>query len=85
MKQQASRDKETILKKLHALLPTRKVTSIEYQQATLLLKRFEKSRSDPIGDLLGSSHFGLCDAFFKNVEQMESLGKGSAATVYRAM
>jgi hypothetical protein len=85
VKQQASRDKETILKKLHALLPTRKVTSIEYQQAALLLKRFEKSRSDPIGDLPGSSHFGLCDAFFKNVEQMESLGKGSAATVYRAM
>lgn len=70
---------------LNAVLLTRKPTSIEYQLAVLFLERAksaDRTRTQIATGRLSQS--SLSKTIVESMEQKESLGKGSAATVYRA-
>jgi predicted Ser/Thr protein kinase len=84
VKEQASVDKETLLRDLHALLQRKKLSVIEHERASLLLKRLERSRLTLSGDSVGSSESIRSETVMSSLKQLESLGKGSASTVYRA-
>jgi hypothetical protein len=93
----ASADREMLLRNTNAVLKTEKPTSAEYQLAALLRERLEgSSRLIPASDLPGSSRSSsspetvfsrmeqLGEAVFSSLRIMGQLGKGSAATVYKA-
>ncbi|KAG0624568.1 hypothetical protein M758_3G257300 [Ceratodon purpureus] len=84
VKVKASLDRETMLTNLHDVLQTRKPSSTDYQLAVLLLGRLDKSKKVPGGNSSGSSQASLSETIARSLQRMESLGKGSAGTVYRA-
>ncbi|KAG0585086.1 hypothetical protein KC19_3G256900 [Ceratodon purpureus] len=84
VKEKASLDKEAMLRNLHAVLRIRKSSSKEYSLAILLLERLDRSRKVPVDGSPGSSQSRLSETVSSSLKRMESLGKGSAATVYRA-
>jgi predicted Ser/Thr protein kinase len=84
VKEHASVDKETLLRDIHALLQRRKMSITEYERASLLLERLERSRLTPTGESARSSQSSPSQTVMRSLIQMESLGKGMASTVYRA-
>jgi hypothetical protein len=99
MKKKAFQDRENLLIKLDAELYTKKETSMEYQLAAFLLHRlesrispgcmpvvgFQRITSGESGELPSSgSQSGLSLKVFGSLRQSGILGKGSAATVYKA-
>jgi hypothetical protein len=86
VKAKALMDAETLLANLTELLQIQKSTSEEDQLAALLHERVERSRRLLVGDASGpSSQLSLSQTPVENLKQMEKVGKGSVATVYRAM
>jgi predicted Ser/Thr protein kinase len=80
----ASGDKETLLRDIHALLQRRNMSITEYERASLLLERLERSRLTPTGESARLPQSSRSEFVMSSLIQMESLGKGSASTVYRA-
>jgi hypothetical protein len=75
----ASHDRGTLRRDVTALLQTKVRTSTEYQLAVLLLKRLE-TRGENLADTLGAYRTDM-----ESLEEMHQLGKGSFATVFKAM
>jgi predicted Ser/Thr protein kinase len=84
VKEHASVDKKTLLRDIHALLQRKKLSVIEHERASLLLERLERSRLTRSGDSVGSSQSIHSETVISSFKQLESLGKGSSSTVYRA-
>lgn len=80
VKKNASHDREMLRRDVNALLQTKVRTSTEYQVAVLLLKRLETR-----GENLADSLVGAYRTDMESLKEMHQLGKGSFATVFKAM
>ncbi|XP_024373663.1 light-sensor Protein kinase [Physcomitrium patens] len=77
----ASQDRESLVEDLNALLQRRENVSTEtYRLASLLLERLDPQRQN-----LGGSSSGAYSVDMESLKEMEQLGKGSFATVFKAM
>ncbi|XP_073393347.1 light-sensor Protein kinase-like isoform X1 [Physcomitrium patens] len=79
--EKASHDRESLVGDLNALLQRRENVSTEtYRLASLLLERLDPQRQN-----LGGSSSGAYCVDMESLKEMEQLGKGSFATVFKAM